>query len=128
MSKLLRYWGPPLLWMIVIFFLSSRESTQVSDVYTWNFIFFKSLHVIEYAALYFLLFRAILQNNTKMKKKAWIMAFVVAMIYAASDEIHQTFVPTREGKVRDVGIDTIGMILMYAYSKYRFTSLKKFLT
>ena len=128
MSKLLRYWGPPLLWMIVIFFLSSRESTQVSDVYTWNFIFFKSLHVIEYAALYFLLFRAILQNNTKMKKKAWIMAFVVAMIYAASDEIHQTFVPTREGKVRDVGIDTIGMILMYAYSKYRFTSLKKFLS
>lgn len=114
--------------MIVIFFLSSRESTQVSDVYTWNFIFFKSLHVIEYAALYFLLFRAILQNNTKMKKKAWIMAFVVAMIYAASDEIHQTFVPTREGKARDVGIDTIGMILMYAYSKYRFTSLKKFLS
>lgn len=113
--------------MVVIFFLSSRESTQVSDIYTWNFIFFKSLHVIEYAILYFLLFRATLQENSKNQKKARLIALLVAIIYAASDELHQTFVPTREGRLRDVGIDTIGIVLMYIYTKYRFKSISRFL-
>ncbi len=127
MNKLLRYWGPPLVWMILIFFLSSQESTQVSDVYTWNFIFFKSLHVLEYAALYFLLFRATLQENSKDQKKARLIALLITFAYAASDELHQTFVPTREGRLRDVGIDTIGMSLMYIYTKYRFISIRRFL-
>ena len=127
MNKLLRYWGPPLVWMILIFFLSSQESTQVSDVYTWNFIFFKSLHVLEYAALYFLLFRATLQENSKDQKKARLIALLITFAYAASDELHQTFVPTREGRLRDVGIDTIGMSLMYIYTKYRFVSIRRFL-
>ena len=127
MNKLLRYWGPPLVWMILIFFLSSQESTQVSDVYTWNFIFFKSLHVLEYAALYFLLFRATLQENSKDQKKDRLIALLITFAYAASDELHQTFVPTREGRLRDVGIDTIGMSLMYIYTKYRFISIRRFL-
>ncbi len=127
MSKFLRYWGPPLLWMVVIFFLSSRESTQVSDIYTWNFIFFKSLHIIEYAILYFLLFRAVLQENPKNQKKARLIALLITFLYAVSDEVHQTFVPTREGRLRDVGIDTIGMSLMYIYTKYRLKSIGRFL-
>lgn len=126
MKKVLWYWGPPLVWMSIIFFFSSRESVAVSDVYTWNFIFFKTLHMIEYAGLYFLLFRAILQNDrsSDLKKRALIAAFVLTFLYAVSDEIHQTYVPTREGTFRDVGIDVFGMFLMYSYSKYRFNSIK----
>lgn len=129
MKKWLWYWGPPVLWMVIIFFFSSRQRTQVSDVYTLNFLFYKSLHVLEYAALYFLLFRAFLKNssNQTIRKHAWIWAFVIAILYAASDEIHQTFVPTREGRPRDVAIDTIGMFLMYSYSKYKYTFVKRFL-
>ena len=129
MKKWLWYWGPPVLWMITIFLLSARERTQVSEVYGWNFVFFKTLHVIEYAALYFLLFRAFLKNNSNvsMRKSAWAKAFIVAFLYAASDELHQTFVPTREGKPRDIAIDTIGMFLMYSYSKYKYTFVKRFL-
>ena len=127
MKKLLKYWGPPLLWMMVIFFFSSRERLAVSDEYTVNFIFFKSLHVLEYAGLYFLLFRATVQENFKNQKKARLIALLIAFIYAASDELHQTFVPTREGRLRDVGIDTIGMGLMYIYTKYRFKSISRFL-
>lgn len=129
MNKFLRYWGPPLMWMSIIFFFSSRESVAVSNVYTWNFIFFKTLHMIEYAGLYFLLFRAILQNDRSvdLKKRALTAAFVLAFLYAVSDEIHQTYVPSREGTFRDVGIDVIGMFLMYSYSKYRFNSISRFL-
>ncbi len=129
MSKFFRYWGPPLVWMSIIFFFSSRESVAVSNVYTWNFVFFKTLHMIEYAGLYFLLFRAILQSDKSndLKKRALTAAFVLAFLYAVSDEIHQTYVPTREGTFRDVGIDVIGMFLMYSYSKYRFKSISRFL-
>ena len=35
-------------------------------------------------------------------------AILVVIVYAASDEIHQLFVPSREGTLRDVIIDTIG--------------------
>ena len=62
-----------------------------------------------------------------MRKSAWAKAFIVAFLYAASDELHQTFVPTREGKPRDIAIDTIGMFLMYSYSKYKYTFVKRFL-
>lgn len=85
--------------------------------------------MIEYAGLYFLLFRAILQSDKSndLKKRALTAAFVLAFLYAVSDEIHQTYVPTREGTFRDVGIDVIGMFLMYSYSKYRFKSISRFL-
>lgn len=113
--------------MGIIFFFSSRERAHVSDVLSINFLFFKSLHVIEYAALYFLIFRAGLQGKDRNKKRAWVTAFVVAILYAVSDEVHQTFVPTREGRPRDVAIDILGMSLMYAYTRYRLPTLKRFL-
>ena len=113
--------------MGTIFFFSSRERAHVSDVSSINFLFFKSLHVIEYAALYFLIFRAGLEGKDRNKKRAWVTAFIIAILYAISDEVHQTFVPTREGRPRDVVIDLLGMSLMYAYTKYRLPTLKRFL-
>ena len=85
--------------MAVIFFLSGRSSVQVADEPLINFLFFKTLHVIEYAILFVLYYRA-------LKNKA--AAFFLTLLYAATDEIHQIFVPTREGKLRDAIIDAIG--------------------
>ena len=41
-------------------------------------------------------------------KKAYAIAFVLSVIYAVTDEIHQIFVPGREGKISDVVIDSSG--------------------
>jgi VanZ family protein len=38
---------------------------------------------------------------------------VLAVLYAISDEVHQSFVPTREGTLRDVIIDAIGALLAW---------------
>jgi VanZ family protein len=35
----------------------------------------------------------------------------LSLLYAFSDETHQLFVPGREGKLSDVGIDAIGIAL-----------------
>ena len=40
-------------------------------------------------------------------KAGW--AWVVGTLYAASDEIHQLFVPGRSGQLRDVLLDSAGV-------------------
>lgn len=85
--------------------------------------------MIEYALLYFLLFRALYVGRKKNSEtnKTLIVAFLFAVLYAVSDEIHQSFIPTREGRLRDVLIDTSGILLMYIYIKYHFSCIKKYL-
>ena len=107
MKKIIRYWLPVVLWMIVIFLFSSRQKVAVTDSYALSFLFFKTLHLIEYTFLYIVSFRAFL--NTGMKKsRAYCFAFILTVGYAITDEVHQRFVPTREGRLRDVIIDGLG--------------------
>lgn len=119
------YWLPAFIVMAVIFALSSRQRINVSDTKAVNFSLFKTLHVLEYALLYFLLFRAFLKSlGKKKRKKAYLFAVIVSVLYAISDELHQTFTPTREGSPRDIVIDTIGIYLMFQYTKKYLHHLK----
>jgi VanZ family protein len=102
--KTIYRWGPVIVWMGVIFFFSTRQRIVVSPAETINFLFFKTLHVIEYAILYLLTFRA---------TKNVVTSFLIVILYASSDEIHQLFVATREGTVRDVIIDGLGACLAW---------------
>ncbi len=51
--------------------------------------------------------------STYKIKENWrmILSILLGMIYAASDEIHQSFIPGRSPKITDVCIDTLGVIL-----------------
>ena len=100
--------------MSVIFYFSSRPRIAVSEDYTLNFLFFKTLHVIEYGILFFFSYRATYNLKKNPLASFWYAA-AITVLYAISDEIHQTFVPTREGTVRDVFIDAIGIAIMYMY-------------
>lgn len=121
-------WGPAIALMVIIFFLSSRQRVSVSDVYTINFIVFKSLHVIEYAILYFLMLRGFYRTlSHKNMKKIYLYAAICTLLYAVSDELHQTVVPTRTGSVRDIFIDSIGILLCFQYTKTNLAKLKIFL-
>ena len=107
-------WVPLLLWMSIIFFLSSRSRVQISQEESVNFLIFKTLHIIEYGLLYLLVYRAIRFECPRNSRFFWLYAaFVVSVLYAGSDEIHQTLIPTREGRARDVIIDGIGIILSW---------------
>ncbi len=108
--KFFSFWIPVVVWMIIIFLLSSRERILVSDEKTVNFIIFKTLHVIEYFLLYILLLRAVRNTVGLPRASVFWAAFVLTALYAATDELHQTYVPTREGKVRDVIIDAFGAL------------------
>jgi VanZ family protein len=74
----------------------------------------KCAHLTEYAILALLVWRA-LRTSARTPRQpwdwriAWQTIFIVAL-YAASDEIHQAFVPSREASIRDVLLDTAGGI------------------
>jgi VanZ family protein len=110
MTKLLRRaapWLPPLAMMAVIFALSSMPAGQ-EEHGTLYVVSRKLAHLGEYALLAALWWRALL---TKLPhRRALPLAFVIAVLYAATDELHQTFVSGRAGTPVDVGIDAVGAL------------------
>ncbi len=104
----LKLWLPVLIWAGVIFWFSSQEINKPAPFNWPDFIVKKTAHVIEYAIFYWLLFRAVSQKNKLINKKSFLLTLILIIFYALTDEWHQTFIPGREGTLRDVGFDTIG--------------------
>jgi len=78
-----------------------------------DFILRKIAHILEYAILTFLLFRAFHSTgNQPRANKALALAIIIAFLYALSDEYHQTFIFGRQGKLGDVGIDGVGILII----------------
>jgi VanZ family protein len=74
-------------------------------------------HVTEYFILGILLFRAFRGGSKELQNLRWAFSsFLVIVLYAASDEFHQSFVSTRTASLVDVGIDTLGGILAQGVS------------
>jgi VanZ family protein len=67
----------------------------------WDLVLRKIAHAGEYAVLGALLLRA---------TSAPLPAIALGVLYAVSDEVHQTFVPGRQGSARDVLIDAVGVV------------------
>jgi VanZ family protein len=96
-----RLWLPVLLWAAVIFAFSS-----VPDLGTglggWDLALRKVAHAVEFGILGALLARATSRPAP---------AFVLGVLYAVGDEVHQSFVAGRQGSARDVAIDAVGVAL-----------------
>ena len=100
-------WLPPLALMAVIFALSSMPADQ-EDHGTLYVVSRKLAHFAEYALLAALWWRAL---RTKVAhRRALALALAIAVLYAVTDELHQTLVSGRAGRPLDVGIDTAGAL------------------
>lgn len=127
-----KYWLPILLWALLIFSASGdRKSVQHSSriieplvrwlfphasdeaVHTTVFVVRKCAHMTEFAIFTLLIWRAanatIWKQTSGWNRRAVFFAAACSVLFAASDEIHQTFVPGRQGAVMDVLIDSIGV-------------------
>ncbi len=104
-------WVPPILVMALIFALSSMPADQ-EDHGTLYVISRKLAHFGEYALLAALWWRALL---TKLPhRRSLALALAIAVLYAVTDELHQTLVSGRKGAPLDVGIDTVGALTALA--------------
>jgi VanZ family protein len=109
-------WLPALLVMMVIFFFSARPPSEL-PYFDWaDHIVKKGGHIIGYAILAFLYWRAF----DFKEKKVWA-AWLFAILYAITDEFHQSFVPGRFSSVWDVLIfDNLGaLISLWLAKRYR---------
>jgi VanZ family protein len=111
--KIFLWWLLVVLWMGVIFALSAIPSLAFSLAPRYDFILRKGAHLAEYAVLTMLLARAFCWHLPSLTP-AYLLAVLVAGGYALSDEWHQTFVSGRVGSLRDVGIDTLGILGAWA--------------
>jgi VanZ family protein len=102
-------WLPVLVWAAVIFAFSSIPSLN-SGLGGWDYVLRKCAHMTEYAILALLLLRA-------TGSATWAAGLAVA--YAATDEIHQTFVRGRHGSPVDVAIDAVGVAVALAAARVR---------
>lgn len=131
LRSLIRYWLPVLLWMSLIYSMSTglgstrHTSRIIGPILRWfnpnipdetiwriQLTLRKTGHVTEYAILALLLWRA-RRRPVAGDRRPWDwreagIALALTVLFAISDEWHQSFVPSREGSVRDVLIDTAG--------------------
>ena len=131
MLRLLR-WAPAASWMFLIFSFSTevgapqRTSRFFEPFFRGIFptispeqldflhlLFRKAGHLTEYAILAALLWWALdpSRHGQGSNRKRSIMAFLLSVLYAATDEFHQAFVPARGAAVTDVLIDATGAAL-----------------
>ena len=101
MATLLSRFAPPLALMALISFLSAQPNLN-SGLGTWDLILRKGAHMTEYGLLWFLWWRALRYGSR-------LPAVLIALAYAATDELHQTFVAGRHGSPVDWCIDAAGV-------------------
>lgn len=97
-------WSPVVLWMSLIFLMSNTPDLPSNQIYILDFILKKSAHMVEFGILTLLFFRA-------FGLKRIDTSVLVSLSYAFTDEIHQLFVPGRGGRLSDVFIDLLGIVI-----------------
>lgn len=108
-----RAYSALLLWMAVIFFFSSMPGAISGAIVSYdNLLVRKGAHVFEYLVLSLLSYNAFRLTYPRERRGFLVLLSVtLSLLYAFSDETHQLFVPGREGKLSDVGIDAVGIVL-----------------
>ena len=104
MGRVSRF-APPLALMGLIFFLSAQPGLD-TGLGLLDFVLRKLAHMAEFGLLWWLWLRAFDYGQPGL-------AAAITLAYAASDELHQTFVDGRHGTPRDVAIDGLGIAIAW---------------
>jgi VanZ family protein len=129
-------WFPVFFWMFIIFWMSTgsfsaQNTSRIIEpvlhfLMPWasahiiemlHNVIRKCGHFVEYFILGLLLFRSFRSKSGEFGIWRRILySAIIVVLYAFSDELHQSFVCTRTASVIDVGIDTVGGIFAQAVS------------
>jgi VanZ family protein len=130
--RIVKYWMPVVVWMALIFLgstdiLSAEHTSRflvpflrwIDPQISWaalnaiQTVIRKLGHVTEYAILAALLWRALRGGALWRMKMSILFALVWigCALFAATDEFHQSFVPSRTASGNDVMIDICGALI-----------------
>lgn len=118
-ARIARYWVPVVVWMALILALSSRSEYTVrtnpttGEAVRPSYALSKTAHLVEYGVLALLLLRAATATGGGLalpptRAATWVV--VAATAFGLGDELRQSFVPNREPRLSDVGIDGLSAL------------------
>lgn len=118
-----RYQLPAILWACLIFAASSIASSQIPDLSIFRFD--KVIHFGIYFVLAMLVYRAFRNQNRfpALARHAYLFTLLVIVLYGASDEFHQSFVPGRDCDIFDLLADGAGGAVLTALVWFKERSL-----
>ena len=129
-SHLAQRWSPVLFWMAGIFYFSSRATLLPPfSSPRYGTIFHSAAHFGEYAVLATLLYLALVKqcqpegakanpgegeflgprDDRPMEHRAFTLSFLIALLFALLDELHQGLVAGRKAELADLALDVVGM-------------------
>lgn len=123
--KFLFYWLPLAVWAGGIAYFSGISGLASDMTVFWDVFYRKLFHAAEFGILNLLLWRALFFGEKQGFKKSLLWSLALTILYAISDEWHQTFVPLREGRWQDVAQDSLGALLTSGLVYYSFILISK---
>jgi VanZ family protein len=93
--------------MAVIFVASATPAEELPNAGRFDFLFKKGAHFLGYALLGAAYLRGLAWRRAPAIRDVG-RAILMALLYAASDELHQGFTPGRTPAVTDVILDGVG--------------------
>jgi hypothetical protein len=110
MKRWLYRWGPAILIMGLIFIASSASGSSIPDFGSMNLFVLKGGHLLGYALLGAAWLHG-MSGGGSITRSRVAAAGILVILYAISDEWHQSFTPGRNPALRDICIDTAGGFL-----------------
>ncbi len=110
MKEWISNWGPAIVVMTIIFIASGTPNHEIPKFGFVDFVIRKGGHMLGYALLAIAYSRGLKRHRAALRFQ-FATAICLAFLYAASDEIHQSFIPGRTPSIWDVCIDTAGAII-----------------
>ena len=107
---LLLYWVPAAAWMGVIFYFSTLPESATPGR---GILPDKICHAGEYFILAFLILFALLRTTRVGFFTSFWIIFAWVAAYGLSDEIHQSYVPTRQCDIGDLVADVCGAVVLF---------------
>jgi VanZ family protein len=154
-QTLIRYWGPTILWLVVVTLFSSANGgashtgtilqkilqalhvkLSGAQFSTLHFAVRKSAHFLTYMTLSFLAFRTFRGPKAERRHRwnyRWaLLALAVCLFTASGDEFHQKFTPGRGASPKDVALDMTGalfaQIFIASWTAGQANGRRRFLT
>jgi VanZ family protein len=112
--QLLISWGPAALWAGALFFLSAQSYLPGGPTFPFGD---KVAHFLLYGVLGLALAWA---GRRSRRRSLHVALILVGILFAASDEWHQAFVPLRDLSVGDFVADTVGIVVGYLVARALF--------
>lgn len=107
-----------LVWALIIFIQSSFPAIELPKVELISFD--KIVHMGVYGVLAGLCFISLMHIKSKniFTDNVYLSTGIITVIYGATDEIHQYFVPNRSSEVQDWLADVLGIIIALLVIRY----------